>query len=56
MSAFFILLSADNEGNSADSSVDTTLVLVSSDELEPPNNLEKKPFFVLSLLSLIMFA
>ena len=40
MSAFFILLSADNEGNSADSSVDTTLVLVSSDELEPPNNLD----------------
>ena len=55
MSAFFILLRVDLVGISV-----VFIELISSffgslGEEKPPNNLEKKPFFLFSLLSLIMF-
>ena len=60
ISAFFIFFTAVSEGISFDS-VDGVSVLlisldVSEDVSEPLNNLAKKPFLLLSLLSLIIFA
>ena len=56
MSAFFILFKADFVGNSTDSKGFSAATSLSLDAVEPPNNLEKKPFFSLSLFSLIIIA
>ena len=56
MSAFFILLRADLEGISTVSNSLTSSFFGSSGDVEPPNNREKKPFFLFSWLSLIIFA
>jgi len=52
MSAFFILLRADFVGISLVSSILVSSFFGSSGADEPPNNREKKPFFLFSLLSL----
>ena len=56
MSAFFILLSTDFDGISDDSLTEISALFILSDDSEPPNSLEKNPFFLFSLLSLIIFA
>ena len=56
ISAFFIFLTEDNEGISSFSIEVGFVLLVSLGVSEPPNNLLKKPFFLLSVLSLIIFA
>ena len=56
ISAFFILFKADFVGNSIDSTGFSAATSVSLDAVEPPNNLEKKPFFSFSLFSLIIIA
>ena len=61
ISAFFILFKADLFGILTVSAIVccsflASLCLVSLGALKPPNILEKKPFFLFSLLSLIIFA
>ena len=56
ISAFFIFFTEDNVGISSFSIGVGFALLLSLDVLEPPNSLAKKPFFLLSLLSLIIFA